>query len=190
MSKEMMNFLEFLGGSLFKEYLNDCVKTEQVLIRLPHLTGDEQLLYRIGDMAKYTEDGNLIVIGRLDFQFKIQDQRIEAAEVEHVIMAFSPSIISNCVVMKMVHEEQDCLIAYLAVGNNIDKVDVNDIRQYCQQHLASFSVPLLFVLLSSLPVLPNGKIDRNQVRKSFLVKRFSYRAFCDRREKSGESIQI
>ncbi|CAF4525689.1 unnamed protein product, partial [Rotaria sp. Silwood2] len=102
------------GGCLFKGYLNDRTKTDKVLIKLPHLTDDEQLLYRTGDMAKYTEDGNIVVIGRLDFQLKIQNQRIEAAEVEHITMAFSPSIISNCVVMKAVHEEQDHLIAYLA----------------------------------------------------------------------------
>lgn len=149
--------------------MNDAEKTDKVLIKLPAITGDEQLVYRTGDLAKYTADGNLVVIGRLDFQFKIQDQRIEAAEVEHIIMAYSPSMINNCVVMKAVHEEQDYLIAYLAVGDNGEKIDIDDIRHYCQQHLASFSIPAIFMLLPSLPVLPTGKVNRSQVRHAFVV---------------------
>ena len=149
--------------------MNDTEKTDKVLVKLPAITGDEQMVYRTGDLAKHTEDGNLIVIGRLDFQFKIQDQRIEAAEVEHIIMAYSPSVINNCVVMKVVHEEQDYLIAYLAVGDNGEKIDIDGIRQYCQQHLASFSIPAIFMFLQSLPVLPTGKVDRSQVRDTFVV---------------------
>ncbi|CAF1052831.1 unnamed protein product [Rotaria sp. Silwood1] len=159
----------YSGGGVFKRYLNDVEKTEKVLIKLPYITGGEQVLYRTGDIAKYTKDGNLVVVGRQDFQFKIQDQRIEAAEVEHFIMAYSPSLISNCVVSKAVHEEQDHLIAYLAVGSNGDKIPIDDIRRYCEQHLASYSVPSLFIVLPKLPVLPTGKIDRSQVRHAFFV---------------------
>ena len=158
------------GPVLFKGYLNNAERTESVLIKVPELTGDEQRLYRTGDLAKYNHESDLVVIGRKDFQFKIQNQRIEAAEVEHTVMNSMPSIISNCVVMKAVHEEQDYLVAYLAVGDQEKAIDVNVIRQYCQQRLASFSVPSLFVILPKLPVLPTGKIDRSQVRKLISTK--------------------
>ena len=160
--------VECLGNNLFKGYLNETEKTKKVLIELTAVTGDDRLIYRTGDLAKYTEDGDLVVIGRRDFQFKIQDQRIEAAEVEHIIMAYAPTLINNCVVIKAVREEQDYLVAYLAVGDDEEKIDLDGIRQHCQKHLAAFCVPAIFMFLPSLPVLPTGKVDRSQVRDTFV----------------------
>lgn len=156
------------GGTLSKGYINDRTKTEQVFVRMPHLTGDDRLVYRTGDLGKYNADGELVVSGRIDFQFKIRNQRIEAAEVENVILSYSPTEITNCVVMKAEHNEEEYVVAYLAVGTHLNQIDIGALREYCQTHLFAFSVPSLFMQLASFPVLHSGKINRHAVSEHFV----------------------
>ncbi|CAF1461540.1 unnamed protein product, partial [Adineta ricciae] len=88
----------FLGGvGIFSGYLNDPQASERVLIRLPNT---DDVFYRTGDLARMTLDGQLVFVGRKDFQVKLRGQRIELGEIETVIMRSSTDI-TNCVVIKL-----------------------------------------------------------------------------------------
>jgi len=74
------------GDGLALGYLNDSEKTDSVFIHHPE-TGER--LYKSGDLGRYThnqEDG-LEILGRSDFQVKINGYRIELGEVEAAIKA-------------------------------------------------------------------------------------------------------
>ena len=50
-----------------------------------------QHLYRTGDLVKWLPDGNMEVIGRIDFQVKVRGIRIELGEIQSRLLKH-PSI--------------------------------------------------------------------------------------------------
>ncbi|MQH18814.1 hypothetical protein EI065_26235, partial [Escherichia coli] len=53
-------------------------------------------LYHSGDLARYTSDGQIEFLGRIDKQVKVNGYRIELDEIENAILAIRG--ISDCVV--------------------------------------------------------------------------------------------
>ena len=115
---------------------------------------------KTGDLARYNVRGELVHVGRADFQIKIRGQRIETAEIENTIMNWSISKISNCLVTKL-PDNDDLLIAY--VISNDSEIDIEEIRAYCSKHLRQYMVPSYFVVLDQFPLNANGKVDRKQL---------------------------
>ena len=144
-----------LGGiGIFTGYLNKPEENLRVLVRLSHNDG---VFYRTGDLAKITSDGQVIFAGRTDFQVKLRGQRIELGEIESVIITSSSSYITNCVVIKLDHNQQEHLVAYLQTTVHLSD---DFLRDHCTKHLPLYMVPSLFVLLDRFPLNQNGKLDR------------------------------
>ena len=144
----------FLGGvGIFSGYLSDPQASERVLIRLPNIEG---VFYRTGDLARINPDGQLVFVGRKDFQVKLRGQRIELGEIETAIRRHS-SHITNCVVIKLDHDQIEHLVAYVQTEVHFD---VNLLRDECMKHLPLYMVPSLFVLIDHFPLNANGKVDR------------------------------
>jgi amino acid adenylation domain-containing protein len=114
-------------------------------------------LFNTGDVVRRLPDGNLEYIGRLDFQVKIRGQRVDARHVEKILGEF-PGIASRAVV-----GEGNQLLAYYIEGAE-DPVDVGALRQYMVGRLPSHMVPASFIAVSTMPRLPNGKLDRRSLR--------------------------
>jgi hypothetical protein len=144
----------FLSGTgIFCGYLNDPAATERVLVRLPNTDG---VFYRTGDLGKINTDGQLVFVGRIDFQVKLRGQRIELGEIEAVIMR-SSSKITNCVVVKVTHDNLEHLVAYVQTKMHLN---VNILRDECSKHLPLYMVPSLYVVIDHFPLNVNGKFDR------------------------------
>jgi amino acid adenylation domain-containing protein len=114
-------------------------------------------LYRTGDRARYLEDGALEFLGRVDDQVKIRGVRIELGEVEAALQRH-PAVREAAAT---VHGEGDHkrLIAYVALDAAAPSKP-SDLRDVVARQLPSAAVPAEFVVLPSLPRLPNGKLDR------------------------------
>ncbi|CAF3887584.1 unnamed protein product [Rotaria sp. Silwood1] len=144
----------FLGGiGIFSGYHNQPEESARVLVRL---SDSDDIFYRTGDLGKINCNGELLFVGRTDFQVKLRGQRIELGEIEAVIMRLS-SDITNCVVIKLNHNNEEHLVAYL---QTIAQLDNNMLRDECIKYLPLYMVPSLFVLLDRFPLNPNGKLDR------------------------------
>ncbi|VWB89747.1 non-ribosomal peptide synthetase [Burkholderia lata] len=111
-------------------------------------------LYRTGDLARYRPDGNIEFLGRIDHQIKLRGLRIEPGEIEAALRTH-PSV-DDCVVIAKTEGARTFLIAYVATA----APDIADLRGYLGGKLADYMVPSQFVALESLPMLPNGKINR------------------------------
>ncbi len=122
--------------------------------------GSEQF-FKTGDLARYNAQGQLEGVGRADFQIKINGQRVEAAEIENIVMAWSPSEISNCLVVKFPQANEESLVAYVVSNNS--ELDIESIRDYCKHRLRQYMVPSYFVIMDKLPLNTNGKVDRKQL---------------------------
>jgi hypothetical protein len=108
---------------------------------------------RSGDLGKWTEAGQLILVGRRDSMVKVRGARIELGEVEGTISAH-PAV-KACIVTVL----EDKLVAYVSPAVPAD------LRDFCKGRLVAYMVPHIFEGLGDLPRLPNGKVNKKLLPK-------------------------
>ena len=107
---------------------------------------------------RYLPDGNIQFLGRIDNQVKIRGFRIELGEVESTLSQY-PTV-QQCVVTARVDIEGDKrLVAYI-VSNQQQKPTTDELRCFLKQRLPDYIVPSAFVFLDTIPLTPNGKIEK------------------------------
>ncbi|KAI0155238.1 amino acid adenylation domain-containing protein [Xylariaceae sp. FL1272] len=117
-------------------------------------------IYRTGDKARLRSDGVLECMGRIDdSQVKINGQRLELGEVEHVLLqtpgchnAFA-TVISNT------------LVAFAAMEQ--DAVSSSPLLAQCKSWLPTFMIPTDIVAVEDFPQLPSGKVDKRQLVQNY-----------------------
>ncbi|HEY9659326.1 MAG TPA: amino acid adenylation domain-containing protein, partial [Allocoleopsis sp.] len=157
--------LHIAGIGLARGYLNRPDLTAERFIPNPFvqnkgvetLSRSEQL-YRTGDLARYLPDGNIEYLGRIDHQVKVRGFRIELGEIEAVIQPY-PEVRECVVVVREDIPGDKRLVAYLSTTAP-EPFSIAELRQYLRQRLPEFMVPSAFVVLETLPLTANGKVDR------------------------------
>lgn len=113
-------------------------------------------LYHTGDEGCFTEDGNLVVCGRIDDMIKIRGNRVEPAEIESAILQYTQA---GIVVVKGFREgEKEFLVAY--VKGAPEGVKADDLKKELQKTLPDYMIPVYYEFVQDFPLLPSGKIDR------------------------------
>jgi acetyltransferase-like isoleucine patch superfamily enzyme len=146
----------FLGVGVFAGYYGRADLTAHVLIDI-----EGEQCYATGDFARLDmKSGQLVFIGRRDFQVKLRGQRIELSAIESVILQ-SSSDIMNCVVMKEGFANDSFLAAYIKVREDKNHSSIQDeIIRICECHLPSYMIPSKWLFVPEFPLNANGKIDR------------------------------
>lgn len=145
------------GAGLARGYLKHPDLTVQKFIPNPFASEPGDRLYRTGDLVKYLADGNIQFLDRMDHQVKIRGFRVEPGEIEAVLRSH-PSI---CEAVIMVREDtpgDHRLVAYL-VPDDAHALEISGLRQLLKQRLPAFMIPDSWVILDSLPLTRNGKIN-------------------------------
>ena len=118
-------------------------------------------IYRTGDYAMWTKDGNIIIMGRTDNQVKLNGLRIELGEIE-TVMAQQPGM-RQCVAIIKKLGSIDKLIAYYTVDESVAGIPVQEyedsMREDMSTRLTPYMVPGIFVRLDEMPLTPVGKTD-------------------------------
>ncbi|GCE15668.1 non-ribosomal peptide synthetase [Tengunoibacter tsumagoiensis] len=148
----------YLGGvGVGRGYLHAADKTSAAFLPHPFSHQAGARLYKTGDLARYTAQGELEFLGRSDQQVKIHGFRIELGEIEHVLRRYT--VIRDAVVLVRENRRREQrLVAFFSVQQSID---LQDLREFLQMHLPAYMIPGSFVLLEKLPLNANGKIDRH-----------------------------
>ncbi|MEA2692206.1 MAG: hypothetical protein QOJ16_1593, partial [Acidobacteriota bacterium] len=120
--------------------------------------GSGSRLYRTGDRARHRLDGSVDFLGRIDFQVKIRGFRVEPGEVEQALWAH-PELAAAAVVARPLPTGGQRLVAYVVPKPGF-RPAVEGLRVFLAARLPDFMVPAAFITLSSLPLSPNGKLDR------------------------------
>lgn len=120
-------------------------------------------MYKTGDLVRYRLDGNIEFIGRSDYQVKIRGFRIELREIE-AVLAQHPEVVGAVVMVEGDNPMAKRLIAYVAVRAK-SVLSKEDIRSYLAARLPEYMLPSAWVMLESLPLTLNGKIDRSVLRE-------------------------
>ena len=141
------------GDCVAKGYLNNDELTKKSFIPNPFVPGT--IMYKSGDLGKYTEEGNILCLGRADHQIKIRGQRIELGEIESLMLKY-PNI-KNATVVKQNIQNRECISAYF-ISNK--RIAVNELRKHLSRSLPRYMVPSYFIALDDFPYTPNGKVDK------------------------------
>jgi amino acid adenylation domain-containing protein len=123
-------------------------------------------LYKTGDLCRYLPDGNIEYLGRIDNQVKIRGFRIELGEIETVLSQHS-AVKTAIVIAREDETDQKRLVAYIipkvevvSAEKEQNSFTITELRQFLKAKLPEYMVPSAFVILESLPLTSNGKIDR------------------------------
>ncbi|WP_249998265.1 amino acid adenylation domain-containing protein [Actinoplanes sp. M2I2] len=113
-------------------------------------------MYRTGDLARHLPDGRIDFIGRRDRQIKLRGYRIEPAEIVEALRAH-PAV-TDAVVLAVTDERGDKrLVAYVEAENR--PALRQEVREHLVVRLPRYMMPTDFVVLDSLPINRNGKVD-------------------------------
>ncbi|WP_173142269.1 amino acid adenylation domain-containing protein [Kibdelosporangium persicum] len=112
-------------------------------------------LYRSGDLVRLRADGLIEFEGRADNQVKLRGYRIEPGEIAAVLVEHTD--VRDAYVMLSGDGFVAELVAYVVAG---DGIDGEALRHYLKQRIPRYMVPGAFVLLDTLPLSANGKVDR------------------------------
>src|SRR5262249_18061590 len=146
------------GAGLARGYLNRPELTAERFIANPFAALDGHArLYRTGDICRYLRDGTIEFLGRRDHQVKIRGFRVELGEIETALVAHH-AVQQAAVVAREDHRGRRELVAYLVAKSDLA---VEALRQQLAEKLSGHMVPAKYVVLQSLPLNENGKVDRN-----------------------------
>jgi amino acid adenylation domain-containing protein/non-ribosomal peptide synthase protein (TIGR01720 family) len=144
------------GRGLARGYFNRPELTAEKFLEI-EVFGKTQRIYKTGDLARYLPDGNIEFLGRVDNQVKIRGFRIELGEIE-TALGQHPEVRETVVISRETAETGKHLVAYFVPQQ--DSIENADIRRFLSERLPEYMIPSIFVALETLPLLPNGKVDR------------------------------
>ena len=144
----------YVGGvGVARGYLNQPELTAQRFIEDPFVAGGR--LYKTGDLGRWLPDGSIEYLGRNDFQVKIRGFRIELGEIE-AQLARLEGVREVVVLAREDALGEKRLVAYYTG----ESLSAEQLREHAAGSLPQYMVPAAFVHLESMPLTPNGKLDR------------------------------
>lgn len=142
------------GRGLAEGYLNRPDLTAQKFVR--PFPGDDRRVYRTGDMARWTLDGEIEFLGRQDRQVKIHGARVELDEVAAALSGHPEVTAAAANLVRGGQDARSLLAAYYAAPAALP-ADV--LRNHLAERLPLYMLPNRFVHLEALPLTANGKVD-------------------------------
>ena len=146
------------GVQVGRGYHNRPELTAEKFIADPFSHTPGARLYKTGDLCRHLPDGAIEYLGRLDHQVKIRGFRIELGEIESALKEHA-SVAEAVVVAREDGPGERRLVAYIT-STQTSHCPVTELRAHLGARLPDYMVPAAFVFLDSLPLSPNGKVDR------------------------------
>jgi len=157
----------WLGGAQVSNgYINDEQANQEKFVchKLQGFSIDRW--YRTGDLVHHTDQGDLVFVGRMDDQVKIQGYRVELLEVEEALRQVSGSAEVAAVPWPITETGSvEGIVGFVCAASG----DAQSIIIGCRAHLPIYASPRKILFLDRLPLNANGKVDRNALRTHYLA---------------------
>lgn len=147
------------GSSLALGYYNNAERTARGFVQNPLNPHYPELIYRTGDLGYWSSRGEIMFLGRRDFQIKHLGYRIELGEIEHAAVQVD-GIRNTCVVYDQ--NKKEITMFY----ESTKELTPAFIREKLSPILPKYMLPTVFHWMESMPRNPNGKIDRQKLVSS------------------------
>jgi len=141
------------GSSLALGYWNNPERTVKGFVQNPLNPHVPELIYRTGDSGYWNSAGEIMFLGRKDFQIKHLGYRIELGEIEHAVLQVD-GIRNSCVVYNQNKKE---ITLFYECDNEIT---AGTFREKLSTTLPKYMLPTVYNRMDQMPRNPNGKIDR------------------------------
>jgi amino acid adenylation domain-containing protein/non-ribosomal peptide synthase protein (TIGR01720 family) len=153
--------LYLAGAGLARGYLNNPIQTAHRFTPDPFSLEPGERCYKTGDMARHLGDGRIEFLGRLDHQVKIRGFRVELGEIEAALKQHA-TVREAVVLVDEDPPDRKRLIGCVVATKKGPQVST-ELRSFLSERLPSYMVPSAIVLLESMPLTANGKVDRAQL---------------------------
>ncbi len=173
--------LYLAGAGLAREYYKHPELTAERFVPNPFRNDSNARMYRTGDLCRWLPDGEIQYLGRADYQVKLRGYRIELGEIEKTL-ASHPGVRQSVVMIREDAPGEKDLVAYIAPdagysfaedsgshgGLGSEQVSqwavkgrlIPELRRLLSDRLPGYMMPAAFVLLETIPLTSNGKVNR------------------------------
>jgi len=141
------------GSSLALGYYNNAERTAKGFVQNPTNPHFPELIYRTGDSGFWNRRGEIMFLGRKDFQIKHLGYRIELGEIEHALLQVDG--IRNCCVVYNQNKRE--ITSFYESDKELTPAFI---RERLLVALPKYMLPTVFNWMELMPRNPNGKIDR------------------------------
>lgn len=142
------------GTALSLGYFDDPERTAAAFTQNPLNPHYPETIYRTGDIGRLNERGELVFISRKDSQIKNMGHRIELGEIESCA-CLCGGVESACCLFEK--EKSKLYLYYMGTA------DEKSVQKHLRKELPRYMVPTKLCRMQTLPLLPNGKIDRKSL---------------------------
>jgi amino acid adenylation domain-containing protein len=119
--------------------------------------------YKTGDLCFMDADGDVMYVGRMDFQAKIQGFRVELSEIEHYATEFLGAN-NNSLCVAFINKIGNTEIGLAIEGKEFS---TKDVIEYIKSKLPPYEVPTKILFFDNFPLNTNGKLDRKRIAEEF-----------------------
>jgi amino acid adenylation domain-containing protein len=144
------------GTGVARGYLGRPAQTARGFVADPLSGVPGSRMYDTGDLVRWRRDGNLEFLGRVDDQVKIRGFRVELGEVE-AALARCPGVARAVAAVREDGRGERRLFGYVLAG---EEAEPAALREAVAAVLPEYMVPAAVMRLDTVPLTPNGKVDR------------------------------
>lgn len=119
---------------------------------------NESILYKTGDLARVDDCNQLVFVSRVDHQVKIRGFRVELNEIQAQIDKIIS--IQDSVVISRINKNNETILRAVIVFQKGSKRNLDEVKEILSKKLPNYMLPQEYLVLESLPLNKNGKVDR------------------------------